>query len=292
LNTESINNRATKNTFGSLALFFTIIICGALIANPFHGITSSAFSDPFVLPFTTTKAIDKSNQEQLSTASTFGKFLVAIMRSDYPRQSELVSLYKPYVTSSDYIMTHPNAKNLGYAFQLPGIKGVEYFSLSDIRANAASLKSKGVNFISYDIENNLSPDIDTANPVASVRTASSVVHSAGMKFMVAPSRSLALKYASQFASVADMFNPQGQGLQSTPDAYADYYKKITSQIRSANGNIKIIAELSTSRGNLWSMERSFSLVANLVDGVTSWYANDGLNQLNAFLTYLKQSGYI
>jgi hypothetical protein len=112
-----------------------------------------------------------------------------------------------------------------------------------------------------------------------------------MKFMVAPSRSLALKYASQFARVADMFNPQGQGLQSTPSQYADYYKKITSQIRSANGNIKIIAELSTARGNLASMERSFSLVANVVDGMTSWYTNtsDGLKQLDAFLSWFDQN---
>src|ERR671932_229592 len=75
--------------------------------------------------------------------NTKEKILVAIMRSQNLHvQPQLVSLYKPYVGYSDYVMTHPNAKNLGYAFQLTGIKGVEYFSLSDIRANAALLKSK------------------------------------------------------------------------------------------------------------------------------------------------------
>jgi hypothetical protein len=234
---------------------------------------------------------DKSNQEQQLTASTSAvKFFVAILQS-YSNQPELVNLYKPHVKYSDYVMTHPNAKNLGYAFQLTGIKGVEYFSLSDIRANAALLKSKGVDFISYDIEQEYSSPDDLIDPVNSMHQASDVVHQNGLKLIAAPSHKLTDIFGSNFAPFADMYILQAQAYQSNSSAYQVYVNNMTSKLKAAHLGMPVIAELSTARGNLASMEKSFSLVANTVDGMTSWYANtpDGLNQLNAFLSWFQQN---
>jgi hypothetical protein len=214
-----------------------------------------------------------------------GKIILAIMRGQFHDQSGLVNMFRPYLDTNEMVMTHPNASNLDFALELPGIKGVEYFSLAEIMANAAILKAKGISFISYDIENKLSPASEMADPVASVRTAAQIIHKAGMLFMVAPSRNTNLRYASQFAAFADIYNPQGQALQPNPAQYAAYYDNISSQIRAANPRIKIIAEVSTARGDLQNMEKCFSLVSNVVDGVTVWYQFKDLAQVNEFLSW-------
>jgi hypothetical protein len=213
--------------------------------------------------------------------------LLAILRGQFADQAGLVNLFGSYLKSADMVMTHPDARNLGFAFELSGMKGVEYFSLAEIQANAAALKANGVNFISYDLENTLSPASDMVNPVASIRAAANIVHQAGLQFMVAPSRDLNLRFASQFAALADIYDPQGQGLQPNPSQYAAYYDNITSQIRAANPHVKIIAQVSTAKGNLQNMERCFSLVANVVVGVTSWYQYKDLSQLNQFLSWFR-----
>jgi hypothetical protein len=227
-----------------------------------------------------------------SSPNTKEKILVATMRSQNVHvQPQLVNLYKPYVRSADYVMTHPNAKNLGYAFQLQGIKGVEYFSLSDIRANIASLKSNGVNFISYDLEETYSAPGDLIDPVNSMKQASNIVHQSGLKLIATPSHKLTDKFAPNFAAVADLYILQAQAYQSNSSSYQVYVNNMTSKLKAAHLGMPVIAELSTARGDLASMKKSFSLVANVVDGVTSWYANtpDGLNQLNAFLSWFQQN---
>jgi hypothetical protein len=65
------------------------------------------------------------------------------------------------------VFTKPDDRNLGSAFQLPGVKGVEYSSLAQIKSNAAALKAKGVEFISYNIEAAYTPSDEMANPVSS-----------------------------------------------------------------------------------------------------------------------------
>jgi hypothetical protein len=40
------------------------------------------------------------------------------------------------MTPKDYVFTKPDNRNLGSAFELLGVKGVEYFSLAQIESNA------------------------------------------------------------------------------------------------------------------------------------------------------------
>jgi hypothetical protein len=216
-------------------------------------------------------------------------FIAVVLRARYPDQPALVNTFRSYLNTNDYIIAKPNAQNLKFVFQLPGLKGVEYFSLDEIKTNAAGLKSMGVNFISYDIEPEYSPSSDMADPVASVKSASDIVHKAGLLFMVSTTRNLDLQYASQFAPFADIYNPQGQALQSSPSEYASFYKDITAKIRTANPHIKILAQVSTLRGDLQSMQQSFSLVAPYVDGVIFWYGTtpEQLMLIKQFLNWLK-----
>lgn len=270
-----------------------------LLKKTFFGINAMVIASNiiftiFVLAFNSNSHISAYAQERAKSTEGQTHFLVSILRGPYHSQDLLVNLFKPYMTPKDYVFTKPDDRNLGSAFQLSGVKGVEYFSLAQIESNAEALKAKGVEFISYDIEPAYTPSDEMANPVSSVKSASDIVHKAGLLFMVSTTRKLDLQYASQFAAVSDFYNPQGQALQSSPSEYASFYKDIAAQIRTANPHIKIVAQVSTLRGDLQSMQQSFSLVADFVDGVIVWYATtpDSLKQLNSFLNWFSTNNNI
>jgi hypothetical protein len=221
-----------------------------------------------------------------------GKTLVAIMRSqNHPIQPQLVNLFKPYLRSTDYLFTHPNYNNWNYAIMLPGIKGAEFFSLAEIRANAAILKAKGAAFISYDLEASYSPISDSSDPIGSMRQASQILHQNGLKLIATPSHRLTDKYYSSFAPLADIYILQAQPYQSNSSKYKSYVDNIVPKLRAAHPGMPIITELSTARGDLQSMKQGFSSVSNIVDGVASWYANtaDSLVQLHQFLEWFQQN---
>ncbi len=215
------------------------------------------------------------------------KYFVAIMRANHDNQQTLIETYKPYVNSEDKILSHPNDENLQYTMQLPGKHGVQYFSLDEIRSNVASLKAQGVDIISYDLEKEYSPNSDLQNPLASVKAASEVVHQNKMKFMITPSINLTTHYGTQFAPFVDMYNIQAQSLQSKPYEYRYYVDQIVKELRLANPEMAISVQVSTTRGTLESMKKSFWLVADIVDGTSSWYSNDlgGLNKIRSFIEW-------
>ncbi len=221
-----------------------------------------------------------------------GKTLIAIMRAqNRPIQPQLVDLYKPYLKYTDYLLTHPDYSNWNYAIMLPGIKGAEFFSLAEIRANAATLKAKGAGVISYDLEASYSPISDSSDPVASMSQASHIAHQNSLKFIAAPSHRLTDKYYSSFAPDADIYILQAQPYQSNSSQYKSYVESIVPKLRASHPGMQIITELSTARGDLQSMQLGFSSVAKIVDGVASWYANtpDSLAQLNQFLEWFQQN---
>lgn len=217
--------------------------------------------------------------------------IISIMREQFRDQSKLVELYTPLLKSNDYVMTHPNASNLQYAFELPGMKGVEYFSLAEIKDNAPLLESKGVTFISYDIEQYHSPAGDIKDPVISVKTASEIVHQHGMKFMVSPQGKLTKLYGKQFAPYADIYNIQAQHMQQRgcQTKYQEYVEDSVKEIKAANPNITITSQVSTPRGTLDNMKECFSTVADVVDGVTVWYAFKDLDQVKQFYTWFRNN---
>jgi hypothetical protein len=217
------------------------------------------------------------------------KYLVPIMQT-YSVQTTLLSIYTPVTDLGDQVMMHPSDPNIAYASKLKpaaGNMGVEYVSLSNIIANAPVLKSKGVTFISYDLEANLSPSSDLIDPVASVQTAAAITHQYGLKFMADPSNLLTNKYYSSFADVSDLYNLQAQALESDPSAYSAYVHQIVPKLKNAHPGMPVSVQTSTERGSLSQMKRCFSLVADVADGSTSWYANDidSLTALNQYLTW-------
>ena len=70
----------------------------------------------------------------------------------------------------------------------------------------------------------------------------------------------------------------------------NYVEQIVKKLRSSNAEISITAQVSTDRGSLDSMKNSISLVAESVDGVTSWYSGDqkALIKLESFVKWFSE----
>jgi hypothetical protein len=223
--------------------------------------------------------------DALSTGKS--KFFVALMRADFHSQNDLVEIYSSYLNNDDIALSHPNEENLGNTMQLPGIHGVQYFSLSKIMLNVDSLKARGVDIVSYDLEKENASSQELKDPVASVKTASEAVHKNNMKFMISPSMMLTADFGTQFAPFVDIYNIQAQSLQSRPNEYNDFVEQTVRELRSVNPEISITAQVSTARGSLEGMKESIALVIDIVDGTSSWYTDDreGLNRLSSFVKW-------
>ena len=281
--------RCTKKCQASWLFLATIIATMTILLLSFNLVhpVNYAFGDPFKLPLT----FEDSPQASSPTLTASGKILVALMKSTYSNQPQLVNLYKPYIKSTDYVMMKPNINNRQYAFQLVGMKGVEYFSLSEIKNNVAALKSKGINFVSYDLEKSYSPSSDMADPVSSMRQAANTVHNYGLKFIAGSSHLLTDKYYSNFAPLADVYILQTEAFQPNPSSFQNYVNGILPKLKTAHPGMPVIIELSTNKGDLQNMERAFSLVAGTVNGVIIWYSNTStdINQVSKFLAWFQQN---
>jgi hypothetical protein len=237
------------------------------LLNVLH-ITERYFADKDILSL----AQNKSND-----IISFPIAYLAFMRTTFENQEELINAYKPYLRAGDYISTisilPPNAaQNLEQLhFSNDKMKGVTYFSLDEIRNNVQSLKQRGVSFIGYDLESEGSPPTDLSDPVASMRDASKVIHQYGLKFLAVPGYPFDTNtYVSRFAPYADIYVIQAQGNESEPSMYKSNVVGAINALHAANPNARVITELSTNTGTLSDMKKSFSMVAQNVDGVTVW----------------------
>jgi hypothetical protein len=242
----------------------------------------------------------QQQQQQLSTSNTaVGKFLQAIMRNGGDQQA-LVNMYKPYMKAGDIVAMFPNTNNLNYAKQLiasstttgASYLGVQYFSLADIKANAPTLKSKGVSIVGYDLEKVYSPASDLANPVASMTTASNIAHQYGLKLECVPANIDNInQYMSSFAKVSDIFQIQSEWIANNPTKFSNYIHNLVPKLRTAHPGMPIIAELTTNLGTtLDQMKQDTISTSDVIDGYTSWYNNDqaGRTKLTSYMNWFVQ----
>ena len=68
-------------------------------------------------------------------------------------------------------------------------KGLEFFSLAEIKKYAPLVAQRDWGIISYDLEG-ISPNAEEADPVKAVRQAKSYASDAGIQLMVAPSQKI------------------------------------------------------------------------------------------------------
>jgi len=215
------------------------------------------------------------------------KYFMATMLQ-YVDTDKQVNIYKPNMISSDKARIHVGlnkqvtSEQLDGLLSLPGDHGMEFFSLAEIKANAPLLKAKGIEFIDYDLEpgSGYSPASDLADPVASIRAASKAAHDNGLLFQCSPSKKITTDYGAQLAPYCDQYHIQAQSLQTNPAQYESFVKSTVAKLRQNNPDIVISVQLSTQRGAasgmtlLETMKNDFARVADDVDGITLWFANN------------------
>lgn len=213
--------------------------------------------------------------------------LILLLRDKYPFKEELIDVYKKYLENNDYVIVFPGINSLNYITDLKGFKGTTFFSINDIRSSITLLQNN-VNYITYNIEHNLSPNDEIYDPVNSVKLVSDIVHKHNIKLILTPSGRLTELYAKEFAKYTDVYVLQYQALQSTPEEYERYVKNIVKEIRDSNPNVKVIAQVSTLRGDMKSMIDSFNRVKEVIDGITIFYGLDKeeISKLDKFLSYI------
>ncbi len=225
------------------------------------------------------------------------KYFMATMLQ-YVNTDRQVDIYKPNMISSDKARIHVGLnrqvthEQLDGLLSLPGSHGMEYFSLAEIKENAPHLKSKGIEFIDYDLEpgSGHSPRSDLADPVASIRAASKAAHDNGLLFQCSPSKRITTDYGAQLAQYCDQYHIQAQSLQTNPAQYESFVKSTVQKLRQNNPDIVISVQLSTQRESangmslFETMKNDFARVADDVDGVSLWFANNNssLNVVESF----------
>jgi hypothetical protein len=285
------NSKSTKFVQASQSAMCSNILRGAffLVSVPVAYSQFPLPSDEY--PEDIVTLVSRWPQEAAADASSNqNKTIVAIMRSVFETaQDELVDLYHPYLKPTDYIMTKPDYTNWKFIEQLPSMKGVDYFSLQEIRDNAPILKKMGATFIAYDLEASYSPESDMVDPVTSMKQASEIARSNGLKLLAIPSHKLTDIYYSSFAPLVDIYGLQAQQYQPNTTEYRTYVEGIVPKLRAAHPGMPIITEISTNQGTANNMKLAFAMVDDVVDGVTIWYKEEGMTKLDNFLEWFHQN---
>ena len=110
-------------------------------------------------------------------------------------------------------------------------KGLEFFSLAEIKKYAPLVAQRGWGFISYDLEG-ISPDAEEADPVRAVKQAKSYASAASIQLMVAPSQKIVSSHGAAFAQYVDRFHMQSQIHQDNDSTCTFMRDWINSRIAS------------------------------------------------------------
>jgi hypothetical protein len=229
-----------------------------------------------------------------ASASYYGTnyIIAAIMLHKYPNQQQLVTMYRHYLDSHDYVFG-AYADRL-YADLLPGVKVATWDSLAAIQQNAPTIKTKyGIPVIGFDLEQSLSPSRDLNNPVAVMQKASLIAHSYGLKFMAMPGYPLInANYASKIARYADSYVIQATCMAGYTPRYQSDVTQISHALRAAHPGIMILGGLSLHIASVNAIEECFNSVAypygtNAVDGVWPFYGleSNQVTLVNDFLSW-------
>ncbi|MBI3638877.1 MAG: hypothetical protein HY223_01015 [Thaumarchaeota archaeon] len=217
------------------------------------------------------------NSDKSSDVSTVFVFLV---RTGFPDEPSLISLYQKHARSSDIVAQF--SKQLldnSVTSQIPSQLATTYFSISDIQNNAAMLNANGYAWVVYDIEPGLTPVAETSDPIGSVQQASQIAHANGLKFMVTPA-GIPLQDFQAMATYSDGFVLQAQDLINDPDLtlFVNTVSNSVNDIRAGNPNSVIILQGSTIKDTPDQMNTAYDLTKDMVDGITIFY-NQNVNDI-------------
>ena len=211
-----------------------------------------------------------------NSSSDVSRMFVFLVRSGFPDEPGLISLYQKHARSSDMVAQF--SKQLldnSVTTQIPSQLATTYFSISDIQDNAAMLSANGYVWVVYDLESGLTPDAEVSDPIGSVQQASQIAHANGLKFMVTPA-GIPLQDFQAMATYSDGFVLQAQDLINDPDLtlFVNTVSDSVNDIRAGNPNSVIILQGSTIKDTPDQMITAYDLTKNMVDGFVIFYNQD------------------
>ncbi|HEX6281985.1 MAG TPA: PKD domain-containing protein [Nitrososphaera sp.] len=166
------------------------------------------------------------------------------------------NLYNQELDSSDLIVMHlglnqaPPTSALDDLDAITSVpdsrKGLEFFSLPEIKKYAPLVAQRGWGFISYDLEG-ISPDSEKADPVAAVEEAKQYADAAGIDLMVAPSQAIVRSHAAAIAPHVDRFHMQSQAHQDNDSTCTSMQNWINARIASIEGAKPSLADEITAQ---------------------------------------------
>jgi len=190
-----------------------------------------------------------SSEEETITAATVGGADFRAIFLTYVDGTALRNLYNQELDSNDLIVMHLGLNqappttalnNLDAITSVPDSrKGLEFFSLPEIKKYAPMVAQRGWGFISYDLEG-VSPDSEEADPVTAVKKAKQYADEANVDLMIAPSQRIARLYAAGMAPYVDRFHLQSQSLQdndATCTAMRDWINTRIASIEKAKPSL-------------------------------------------------------
>ena len=229
--------------------------------------------------------------------STHPKFFLALFLQYINKDNE-TNIYGPNMDDNDQTRLRILDESIlrpGYvtaAKNLSGSAGVTFKSSKDIVDNSKRVKDLGFDFIEFNLEEGLSPSLDSINVVSAMKTAAAAAHAQGLKFRAIPSISFTMQYGSQIAPYVDYYHIQAQSLQEKGvKAYSDYVHSIVPELKKANPNLLVSVQVSIQQGNapgltlLETMKQCVDSVMDVVDGASVWFGRDDLNTLKSFVEW-------
>lgn len=206
------------------------------------------------------------------------------------------NLYIPYMDATcDQACMHigkgavPTTAQYNAVLALPALHhGLEFFQLADISANAATMHSKGLDFVSYDMEGgvNGTPTSEINDPAGSFQTAKSICTANSLLLQGAAARATSDAHAVEFAQYCDLFHYQIQGYQEVPATASppNFYQEtndMVTKVRSVNATCPITVQVSQTRAaeagltvvDTW-IKRWGEVQPLDVKGISIWFANN------------------
>jgi hypothetical protein len=236
--------------------------------------------------------------------------MLKVTLNTWSNEDTQYDLFKPHLDAdTDQVRMHVSlnhvvtAEEYSLTESLPGrTKGMEFFTLSEIRSYAPILKMKGYDFCDYDIEpgEGHTPQAEFDDFVNSIKAASTICHNAGLEMHCSPAN-WKLRQSDNIERVAplcDELHFQFQVTQEDPAKYLAYTKEYSARAKAANPDIRLTIQLSTQQPAADGMslvdtfKTDWTNAKQYVDGVSIWWGNDepAKATMTEFMAWFNQYG--
>lgn len=173
-------------------------------------------------------------------------------------------LAKQVLDSNDYIVFHYGSGRDPTKTEIAALKavdtvpnsrkGLEFFSLAEIREHAKTVRANGLGFISYDLERGASPSSEVNNPVQAFREARRAANAEGIQLVAVPSHAISSgQYADDIAKLVHRYHLQSQPKQDDDtncNIMKNWVVSRVSLLERANSNLagKVSYQVTLSQG--------------------------------------------